>query len=73
MEAGLARLTPGHHRLDEDTQRLDRVSVPRAFLSPLPLVHPLMVSPFLSPSNEWHMMHAKSDSMRITQRVTPFI
>ena len=50
MEEMLARLVPGHPKLAADTQRLETVSVMRASLSPLFLVHPLMVSPLLSPS-----------------------
>ena len=50
MEDLLARLDPGHPRLPPDTPRPNRVSVPRASLSPLSLVHPLMFSPFLAPA-----------------------
>ena len=73
MEALLARLAPGHPSLDADTPRTESISVPWASLSPLSLVHLLMVSPFLSPSTEWHTMHAKADAMGITQWVTPFM
>ena len=73
MEALLAFLAPGHPRLAADIPRLERVSVPRSYLSPLSLGHPLMVSPFLSPSTTWHMMHAKADAMGISQRVLPFM
>ena len=69
MEALLARLVPGHPRLPPDTSRTDMVSIPRASLAPLSLVHPLMVSTFLSPATVWHMMHAKSDAMGMTQWV----
>ena len=73
MEALLGCLAPGHPRLDADTQNPERVSVQRAYLSPLSLVHPLMVSLFLSPLTAWHMMHMKDDAMGITQRVAPFM
>ena len=33
----------------------------------------MMVSPFLSPSTAWHMMHAKADAMGTTQCVTPLM
>ena len=32
-----------------------------------------MVSPFLALSTRWHMMHAKSDAMGMTQRLAPFL
>ena len=32
-----------------------------------------MVSPFLAPDTEWHMMHAKADAMGMTQQVAPFL
>ena len=51
---------------------MKRVSVPWASVSPISLVHSLMVAPFLSPSNIWHIMHTKADKIGITQRVTPF-
>ena len=73
MEALLAHLTPGHPWLPEDTQQLDRLSVPLDSLSPLSLLHLLMVSPFLVPDTEWHMMHAKVDVMGMTQRMAPFL
>ena len=60
MEALLARLAPRHMCLHPNTPRTDRVSVSRASLDPLYLVHPLMVSPFLAPATKWHMMQAKS-------------
>ena len=72
MEATLSHLAPGHPRLAAETSRPERVSVPLAYLSPLSLVHLLMVAPFLSPSNMWHMMHAKADEMGINQRVILF-
>ena len=49
------------------------VSVLQVSLSPLSLVHPLMVSLFLSPSTAWHMMHVNADTMGITQWVAPFM
>ena len=67
----MSRLAPVHPCLPLDTSRPDRVSVPRAYLAPLFLVHPLMVSPFLAPENAWHTMHAKADVMGMTQRVAP--
>ena len=73
MEAALACLAPEHSRMAEETPSQERVSVPQAPLSPLSMVHPLMVSPFLSPSNVWHTMNAKADTMGITQRVKPFM
>ena len=66
METLLARLSPGHLRLPPDTPRTDRVSVPRTYLAPLSLVHPLMVSPFLAPATVWHMMHTKANTMGMT-------
>ena len=73
MEALSARLAPGHPRLPPDTPRTYRVSIPRASLAPFSLVHPLMVSTFLSPATVWHMMHAKSNAMGMTQWVAPFL
>ena len=67
MEAFLARLAPGHLRLPPDTSTIERVSVPWAYLPPLSLVHPLMVSPFLAPATTWHMMHAKYDAVGMTK------
>ena len=32
-----------------------------------------MVSPFLAPATVWHMMHAKSETMGMIQRVAPFL
>ena len=32
-----------------------------------------MVSPFLAPATVWNMMHAKPDSMGMTQRVALFL
>ena len=57
MEALLARLAPGQPRLSQDTPITERVYVPQASLSPLSLVHPLMVSLVLVPATTWHMMH----------------
>ena len=73
MEALLTRLAPIHPCLPQDTPRTDRVSVPQSSLSPLSLVHSMMVSPFLFPATTWHMMHAKSNTMGMTQRVAPFL
>ena len=73
MEAALAHLVPGRTRLAKDTPKLDMISVTQTSPAPLSLVHPLMVDPFLLPSNECHMMHAKADAMGTIQRVTPFM
>ena len=72
-EAELAHLSPGHPMLAADNPQPDRFSVTQDSLAPLSLVNPLMVFPFLPPSNTWYMMHAKADTMRITQWVTPFM
>ena len=69
MEDLLARLSPRHPRLPQDTPRKERVSVPWASLAPLSLLHPLMVSLFLALAIAWHMMHAKADTMGMIQRV----
>ena len=69
----MARLYPGHPRLPPETPRHNRVFIPRASLAPLSLFHPLMVSPFLVPVTVWHMIHAKSDAMGMTQQVAPFL
>ena len=42
-------------------------------ISPLSLLHPLMVAPLMSPVNVCHMMHAKAEEMGITQRVIQFM
>ena len=60
MDTLLVRLAPVHSILPLDTPITDRVSIPQAYLVPISLVHPLMVSPFLAPSTEWHVIHAKS-------------
>ena len=73
MEAAKERLELEQPRLAKDTPRPERVSVPQANLSPLSLVHLLMISPFLSPSNTCHMIHAKADAMGITKQVIPFM
>ena len=73
MEALLARLTPEHLHLYPDNPRTERVSVPRASLSPLSLVHPLVISLFLTPATACHMMHAKANAMGMTQWVAPFL
>ena len=73
MENLMERLAPGHLCLPLDTPRPDRVSLPRASLDPLSLVHLLIVSPFLAPATVWHMMHEKSEAMGMTQRVAPFL
>ena len=73
MEALIARLALGHPWLPADTLRTDRVSATRSSLVPLSLVHLLMVSPFLSPANLFHMMHAKADVVGMTKRVAPFL
>ena len=64
-------ITPGEFnpRLPPDTPRPNRVSVPRASLTPLYLFHPLMVSPFLELATAWHMMHAKANAMGMIQRL----
>ena len=69
----MARLAPGHMHLPPDTPRPNRVSVPRASLTPLYLVHPLMISPFQAPETTWHMIHAKADAMGMNQRVAPLL
>ena len=63
MEALFALFAPGHPSLAVDNQSPERVSAPWASLSPFSLVHLLMVSPFLSSSTSWHMMHAKSNAI----------
>ena len=73
MEDLLARLSPGHPRLPQDTQRTERFSVPWASLAPLSLLHPLMFSLFLAPATVWHMMHTKFDTMGMILRVAPFL
>ena len=73
MEALMAHLAPKHPHLPPYTPRLDTVSVTQASLAPLSLLHPMMVSPFLFPETTWHMMHAKSNTMVMTQRVAPFL
>ena len=73
MKVLIGRLALGHLRLCADTPRLERVSVPRPSLSPLYLLHPLMVSPFLLPATSWHMMHAKANAVEMTQQVAPFL
>ena len=73
IESLMARLAPRHPCLPPETPRPYRVSVPWASLAPLSLVHLLMVSPFLAPVTVWHMMHAKSNAMGMTQRVAPFL
>ena len=72
-ETLLARLTPGHTCLPPDIPRTQSVSLPWAYLSPLSLVHLLMVSLFMALSTLWHMMHAKSDSMRMNERLAPYL
>ena len=69
----LARLALGHPRLSTYTLRPERVSIPGASLTPLFMVHPLMLSPFLAPATACHMMRVKADAMRVTQRVAPFL
>ena len=69
----MARLSPRHLRLPTETPRPGRVSVPRASLAPLSLVHPLMVPPFLAPETAWHMMHAASNTIGMTQQVASFL
>ena len=73
MEALIARLALGHPWLPADTLQPERVSVTRYSLSPLSLVHPLMVSPILVPATLWHMMHAKSDAVGMKQGVAPLL
>ena len=73
MDTLLVRLTPVHPHLPPDTPITDRVSITQAYLAPLDLFHPLMVSPFLAPSNAWHMMHVKAEAMGITQQMIPFM
>ena len=66
MEELLVHLAPGQPHLPPDTPRTERISVPWTSLTPLSLVHPMMVSPFLEPENAWHMMHAKDDAIWMT-------
>ena len=73
MQALMSRLAPGNPRLPPETPRPDRISVPRASLDPLSLVHLLIVSPFLAPETVWHMINAKSDAMGMIQQVAPFL
>ena len=73
MDDLMARLAPVHPRLTLETPRPNRVSVTQASLSPLSLVHPRMVSPFLAPATAWNMMHTKANAMGMTQRVAPFL
>ena len=68
----IARLALGHPQLPVDTLRPERVSVLGSSLSPLSLVHPLMVSPLLAPATLCHMMHAKANAVGMTQQVSPF-
>ena len=73
MGAALARLAPGHPRLAADTTSPEIVSVPLASPASLFLVHALIVSLFLSPSNKWHMMYANANAKDISQRLISFI
>lgn len=62
-DALLEHLLPGHPKLIADTPRTDRVSVTQESLTPLYLVHQMMVSLFISPSTMRNMIHAKSNAM----------
>ena len=73
MEALMSHLAPGHPHLPPETQRPNRVSVPKAYLAPLSLVHPLKVSPFLALATVCHMIQSKSDAMGMTQQMAPFL
>ena len=73
MEVLIARLALGYTWLPADTPWPERVSVPRSYLAPLYLVHPLMVSPNLAPATLWHMMHAMSNEVGTKQGVSPFL
>ena len=68
----MARLAPRHPCLPPYTPRTYRVSVPQASLEPLSLVRLMMVYPFLALATAWHMMHAKSNAMQMTQWVALF-
>ena len=72
-KAELSRLPHGTPKLPEETHRPERVSVPLVSMAPLYLVHLLMAATFLSPTNVWHMMHAKEDAMGIAERVIMFM
>ena len=63
MEALIGHLALGHPWIPKDTLRPERVSVPRSSISPLSLVHPLMVSLLLAPATLWHIMHAKANAV----------
>ena len=73
MGALMSHLSPGHPRLPPETPRPYTVSVSRASLAPLSLVHLMMVSPFFAPATACHMMHAKADAIGMTQQVAPFL
>ena len=47
--------------------------MPRASLTPLSLIHPLMVSPFQAPATACHMMQTKAGAIGVTQRVAPLL
>ena len=69
----MARLASGDPRLPQNTPISERVYVPWSSLSPLSLVLPLMVFPFLELATVWYMMNAKSYAMGTTQWVEPFL
>ena len=59
--------TPGHPK------NIEGLCTPVVPAPPPSLVHPLIVSPFLAPTTAWYMMHAKADTMGMTQWVEPFL
>ena len=68
----LARLPPGMPLLPHTTPNQGRVQLPLASVAPLSLVHPLLASLFLTPTNVLHLI-SRVQSPVISQRVGIFM
>ena len=60
-------------RIPDQTVTSNSIAVPRSYIAPLKLIHPLILSPFLSPMSTWHLLSARASMIHLYQQVQPFL
>ena len=57
--AEVAKLQPRDTSIPEASPRAATISLPRAFITPLALAHPLLTAPYLSPAAAYNLLAAR--------------
>ena len=69
--AALSATGPGTPRLQEVTPLSNTGAFYKTTIAPLALVHQLLRSPFLTPTNAWNLIPARAVSLGLESRVSP--